>query len=209
MKVYLSHSLQEANLGVAGYGTEMDRMREVAIVARDRLRLAGVETRLPVRAWCAYDANALLWTVVNDSNTWGSDLHICLHSNAGPKGADGTMVMHYPGSVRGKKIATLIYERVAPISPGSDIGLVTSPVFYETSHARAPVAYCELMFHTDYAEARHLLAHKRLYGEAVADAILDYFGISLPEEPPAEPAWRTALRRWLRLPKKRSGKHRY
>ncbi|MCJ7795854.1 MAG: N-acetylmuramoyl-L-alanine amidase [Thermoleophilia bacterium] len=189
-KVYLSPSLQEHNIGLGKYGTEMDRMRQVANAARARLEAAGVIVKVPPRSWAFLDPNVSLAKVVADSNAFGPALHICIHSNAGPKGADGTLTFYMPGSVKGKKIATLIQNRVAPVSPGSDPGLATSPVFYETRAANAPVAYLELAFHTDYKDAESVISHHGAYGRAIANACLEYLGIPqpAPTQQPLPPA---------------------
>ena len=212
-KTYLSHSLQECNIGVGQYGTEMDRMRQVAKAAKERLEAHGVAARLPSRSWAYLDPDATLYRVVKDSNDWGADLHICIHSNALGPSACGTLTMYMPASTKGRRIASLIQKHVAPISPGSDIGLVTSPVFYETRNAKAPVAYLELAFHTNYADAQSVIDHHKAYGYAVADACLAYFGIPLePLLPPktvvlpvpvVKPPWWTKMRTWLRLWKRR------
>ena len=187
-KVYLSPSLQEANIGVGKYGTEMYRMRQVALAAQARLRAAGVTVRMSPESWAYLDGNVSLAKVVADSNAFAPALHICIHSNAGPKGSDGTLVFYHPGSANGKKIATLIQHAVAPLSPGSDYALATSPVFYETRAAKAPVAYLECAFHTDYKDAASLIEHHDAYGRAIADACLQYLGIPLPGAvPPPAP----------------------
>jgi len=214
-KVYVSPSLQEHNVGVGDYGTEMYRMRQVAVAAKMRLEAAGVTVKLPPQSWAFLDPNVSLVKVVNDSNAFAPALHICIHSNAGPKGADGTMTFYMPGSAKGKKIATLVQKAVAPLSPGSDGGLATSPVFYETRAAKAPVAYVEVAFHTDPADAQSVIEHHGAYGRAIANACLAYLGIAQPSPVPApapakpkpvaqapkKPAWWRLTRRWLRLKK--------
>lgn len=188
-RVYLSPSLQEHNVGVGAYGTEMDRMRQVAEAARQRLIHYGVEVRLPAKAWAYLDPGASLYKVVKDSNAWRADLHICAHTDAsGDKTRGGTMTMYYPGSVKGERIATLIQKHVAPLSPGADRGLVTSPVFYETREARAPVAYLEMAFHTSYADANSVIQRHEAYGVAIADACLEYLGITAKPLPIPTPA---------------------
>ena len=187
-KVYLSPSLQEHNVAVGKYGTEMYRMRQVAVAAKRRLEAAGVTVKLPPQSWAFLDPNASLAKVVADSNAFKGALHICIHSNAGGRGADGTLTFYYPGSVDGKKIATLVQKAVAPLSPGSDPGLFTSPVFYETRAAHAPVAYLELAFHTDPADAQSVIDHHAAYGRAIANACLAYLGIAQPTTPAPTPA---------------------
>lgn len=210
-KVYLSPSLQEHNKGVGSYGIEMDRMRELALLVKKRLVERGIEVRLPAKAWAYLDPNTSMFKVVSDSNAWGADIHLPMHTNAGGPTADGTMTMYYPGSDKGKKLATAIHKRVAALTPGSDIGIVTSPLFYETKAADAVVAYLELFFHTNKKEVDHYLANKDKYARAIADGILSYFGIPIltPQKtitlpvPDKKPSWWSAMRKWLRLKKKR------
>lgn len=105
-KVYLSPSNQEHNAGVGKYTTEEKRMHALAKMVAPLLKARGFQTRKSVETW-------EMAQVVADSNRWGADIHVCIHTNAG--GGDGTVAFY--GSERGKKLTSAIYKQVAPLSP--------------------------------------------------------------------------------------------
>jgi len=214
MKVYLSPSLQEQNIGVGDFGSEMSRAFQVATLVKGYLEPAGITVRTSKPEWCKLPSSELLAQVVADSNNFGATLHVCLHTNAGGVMDDGTLVMHYPGSAKGLKLAGLIYKRLAPISPGTDYGLVSQPVFYETRKANAVVVYVEAAFHTNPAEAKDYVFARKLYAWAIAAGILEYAGKPVPVKPVAsfqylkvpipmrKPAWWKYLEAYLARVKK-------
>lgn len=186
-KVYLSPSGQIHNVGVGNYGTEEARCRKVAELTAKILKAAGVAVDMTPRAWNSTLADSTwLNRVVTRSNAFGADAHIAIHTNAGPRGSDGTDAWHYPGSVKGAKLTKAIYSRAAKVSPGSDGGIHTSPIFYETRYAKAPVCYIELAFHTDKADAASVSGHPDLYAEAIAAGILEYLGVKAKAAEPAK-----------------------
>lgn len=179
MRVYLSPSQQEHNIGVGAYGSESRRCQDIADRTRKLLVAAGVDVKQTPRSWEPLGGTTWLSKVVAASNAYGADAHVCIHTNASTSDADGTDAWHYPGSTKGKALTKAIYERVAPLSPGSDGGIHTQPVFYETKNARAPVAYLELGFHTDREDAESIIEQAQLYAEAIAEGICAWGGIEL------------------------------
>jgi hypothetical protein len=206
-KVYLSPSGQIHNVGVGNYGTEEARCRKVAELAAKILKAAGVQVDMTPRSWNSTLADSTwLNRVVGRSNAFGAHAHIAIHTNAGGRTSDGTDAWHYPGSAKGKKLTEAIYTRVARVSPGSDGGIHTSPVFYETKAARAPVCYLEMAFHTNKADAASIVARPHLYAEAIAAGILEYLGVKAkpapapkPEEDGLAPTDRIPATLWHRL----------
>jgi N-acetylmuramoyl-L-alanine amidase len=191
MKVYLSPSQQFRNIGVGSYGSEAKRCQAIADLTAKRLRAAGVPVKQTPRSWQGIEGNAWLGKVVAASNSFGADAHVAIHTNAGGGSADGTDAWHFPGSAKGKRLTQEIYKRVAPVSPGSDGGIHTNPVFYETRAARAPVCYIELAFHTNKADAASIVTQPQRYADAIADGILAYLGVKpkpAPKPKPQEPA---------------------
>lgn len=99
---------------------------------------------------------------VNNSNVWGADRHVTIHSNAKPGGCgtttasvNGTWVIYYSGSVTGKALATSLKNAIGPYSPGTADRLCIDPTdgcfngsLYELSGTSAPAAYIEAEFHT-------------------------------------------------------------
>lgn len=163
MKVYLSPSNQESNVGKGAYGTEEDRMHQLAGRVAALLRERGVTVKTSGK-------QQAMAVVVAASNAFGADAHVCLHTNAG--GGNGTVAFY--GSARGKALTQAIYERVAPLSPGADEGMRPWAGLYEIGHSNAPVAYLELFFHDNYAEVADYLASEGEYAVAIARGICEW-----------------------------------
>jgi len=175
-KIYLSPSNQEHNAGKGAYGTEEQRMHELAAMVAKALQRYGT-------AFATKISNPLwnMGRVCADSNGFHSDAHLCLHTNAG--GGDGTVVFY--GSAKGKELSAHIYKYVAPESPGKDEGLRSWPGLYEIGNTSAPVAYFELFFHDNYAEVNDYLAHKDHYVEAIVHGLCDWAGVKYEVVPAA------------------------
>jgi N-acetylmuramoyl-L-alanine amidase len=163
MRIYLSPSNQEHNVGKGAYGTEEKQMHALAAKVARLLKARGFQTRISQPQWS-------MAQVVADSNGWKADAHVCMHTNAG--GGDGTVAFY--GSAAGKALTKAIYDRVAPLSPGADEGLKSWPGLYEIAHTIAPCAYLELFFHDNHAEVADYLADEAAYAEGVARGICDW-----------------------------------
>lgn len=74
--IYLSPSTQENNVGAGSYGTEEQRMNQVADVIQKVLERHGVRVYRNKPEWP-------LSQVVVDSNAKKPDVHFAVHSNAG------------------------------------------------------------------------------------------------------------------------------
>lgn len=179
MKVYLSPSQQEANIGVGAYGSESKRCQDIADRVRKLLTASGVEVKQTPRAWEPLSGTTWLAKVVAASNDFKSDVHVCIHSNASStKTMRGTDAWHYPGSVKGKALTEAVYKRLIKVS-GEGNGIHTSPVFYETDRAAAPVCYLEIGFHTNKDDVANIIAHPQSFAVAIADGICAHLGVKL------------------------------
>ena len=99
---------------------------------------------------------------VNNSNAWGADRHVTLHSNAKPAGCgtyaasiNGTWVIHYHSSTTGRALANSLKNALGPYSPGTGDRICIDPTdgcfdgsLYELNGTSAPAAYIEAEFHT-------------------------------------------------------------
>ena len=178
MKVYLSPSLQEANPYYGGQGVEATHMRDIANRTAKLLRDAGVTVIMSPVAWVPLGNEALV-KVCAASNAAKVDAHVAIHSNAGPKGADGTDTFYLAGSVKGHHLASCLQGPVSVVSPGSDGGIHTAN-FYELTHTDAPAALIEIAFHTDPRDTASIVKHPDLYARALAQGILAYLHV-VPE----------------------------
>lgn len=175
VKVYLSPSSQSGNIGCHGY-VESQGARVIAEAAAGALDArGGYEVRIGSGDAAANAA---------DSNAWGADLHIPIHSNARPgvgsceEGAPpdhgGTLVMYYPGSDAGQQLAAAILSAVRPLSPGTSDTMRAEAGWIELNSTNAVAAYAEMGFHTHPEDARWLKEQPTAAGEALAAGIAAY-----------------------------------
>ena len=186
MKIYLSPSTQERNAYATGQ-TEEAVMRDLAVKVSQRLFAHEVRIGGAVSA----NANAI------DSNGWGAELHVALHSNAG--GGEGTLVLS-SGSVRSLQLANAIYALLAPVSVGNpDDGVRVSRQFVELTGTKAPAVIVEVEFHDSVQGATHITQNLDAYADAIAKGILAVAGPGTPQAP--KPVLTRTLR--YRIPRMR------
>lgn len=171
--VYLSPSTQEHNISYGNYGTEEERMNQIADVTQRVLKSHGVEVHRNKPEWS-------LAQVVNDSNQVKPDLHFAIHSNAG--GGRGSEVFAYAAGGNGEKAAKAIYSEIEPLTPTSDRGVKFNPSLYELRNTNAPAALVEIAFHDNAEDATWIVNNIETIGVALAKGVLKYFAI--PYEAP-------------------------
>lgn len=104
-----------------------------------------------------------LQSAIDNSNAWGADLHIPIHSNADVSGQCsrttasrfGTVVIYYSTSSGGQALATQLRNTVGPSSPGTNDMTCYNPGhpcttidLGELRLTSAVAAYLETEFHT-------------------------------------------------------------
>jgi N-acetylmuramoyl-L-alanine amidase len=179
-KVFISGSTQHENVGVGNYGTEEDRMQFFS----DRVKY-WLETQ---HGQFEVLRNKPGWTLdqtTESNNLAACELFIDNHTNAGSSAAKGTEVYYYGKGGTGSnsyKLATALYKRISPLSPGKDRGVLPDNSLYDTGlyviqHTNCPSVLIELFFHTNLSEVDDYLKHIDDYAKQEAMAICDYFGI--------------------------------
>lgn len=171
--VYISPSMQENNIGVAGYGTEEVRMNQVADVVEKVLKRHGITVYRNKPDWT-------LQKVAQDSNSKKPNLHFAIHSNAGG-GRGGEIFAYAPGG-EGEKAARAIYSELEPITPTADRGVKFWPELYELRKTTAPAVLVEIAFHDNEEDAKWIIANIEKIGVALAKGVLRYFGIEFVSE---------------------------
>lgn len=83
--VYISPSVQHFNIGQNGYGSEEERMNEVADIVEYELQRHGLTT-------ARNDPSMTLQEVVADSNALNPTVHVAIHSNAADGNARGSEI---------------------------------------------------------------------------------------------------------------------
>jgi hypothetical protein len=174
-RVYISASTQKENLGVEQYGNEQFRMMYLADRVKYFLQSQGNKFIV-----FRNQENWTLRQTIDDCNKLACSIFIDNHTNAGGKGCDGTEVYHHKNVNNGKRLAVLLNDKIAPISPGSDRGVLSDLTLYNSGLAvlretNCPAALIEHIYHTDPAEVRQFICNIDLYAKGEAMAICEYF----------------------------------
>lgn len=169
MKIYLSPSMQPANIYAAGNTNEQVQCNRIAEAAKTALERCGFTVKK------APEGQSMQQNV-SDSNAWGAELHVPIHTNAG--GGAGTVVFVHGGTAAQLKYATPIYEEVQAISPGTtEYGVRVNSGLYELKYTTATAVYVECEFHDRADLATWIIGHTAELGEAIARGICKGAGV--------------------------------
>lgn len=175
-KVYLSPSDQTKNAYAYGNTTEAEQCGKIADACRAALERCGVSVKvghmISMQQKCS------------ESNAFGAELHVPIHTNAFNGSVMGTRMFCY-NTGKGMAACKAIFARVAPLSPGTSENIQVNAKLYEVRVPAAPTAYLECEFHDTVEGAKWLVENAATIGEAIAHGICDYFGVTFkaPEQP--------------------------
>lgn len=162
MKIYLSPSDQWSNRTATG-STEAEQCGKIArtvatiLNKRGNITLVGDNTK-----------EKTYRNRVVESNKFGSDLHICIHTNAG--GGKGTLVMCSEKSKDNQYVKS-IYESVAKLTPSQDKGIRVRSDLYEINATKAVCVYLEVDFHDNLESQKWIERNMDNIALAIADGI--------------------------------------
>lgn len=169
-KIYLSPSNQNANTYATGNTNEMIQCNKIAEATKKYLEKHGFEVKK-----AAQGQN--MWTSINESNAWGANLHVPIHTNAfNGSLTGGTLIMLYSTSGENLKAGQAIFNRLSPITPGSDYSIRANTGLAELNSTKAIAVYVECEFHDTEDGANFIINNTDKIGEAIAHGICDYFG---------------------------------
>ena len=179
MKIYLSPSAQPANNYAAGDTNEQAQCNRIAEAAKSALERCGFAVRKAPEGQ-GYKEN------VDESNAWGADLHIPIHTNAG--GGAGTVVFVHGGTAKQMQYAKPIYDEVQATSPGTtDYGVRVNSGLYELGYTTATAVYVECEFHDRADLAAWIIEHTTELGEAIARGVCIGAGVTYIAPSGSEP----------------------
>lgn len=178
-KIYLSPSEQPENLYAYGNTNEKVQCRKISAAAAKALKRCGFEvidaTSTTLAARCA------------ESNKWGADLHVPIHTNAFNGKVSGTRIMCHSLSGEGYKASKAVYAVLAPITPGKSENVSAAPGLYEVKNTKAPCVYIEAEFHDVPDMAKWIIEHTEKIGEAICKGICNHYGVVYKAAPASEP----------------------
>ncbi len=168
-KIYLSPSDQNRNVYAYGDTTEMEQCQKMADACEMALKRHGFAV-----------INNQMDTMeqrVAESNAWGADLHIPIHTNAYNRNVTVTRMFYYSEQSPGKAPCQAIFARLAPLTPGTSENVKAYPELYEMRMPNAASVYVEVDFHDVPKIAKWLIENTEAIGEAICAGICDYYGV--------------------------------
>lgn len=170
-KIYISPSSQTENKYVIGNTNEAAQCRKIAVKTVEALERCGFEAKTNTTE------GKTMYDRVRESDAWGADAHIPIHTNAFDGKVAGFRGFYYKAGGAGHKLVAAIEDTVAPITPGTSDGLSAQPKLYEVYSSNAPCAYLELGFHDNKEEAQYIIDHTVELAEAICKGVCKYYGV--------------------------------
>lgn len=181
-KIYFSPSDQTGNKYATGNTNEAEQCRKIALAAVTAAKRCGFEAKTNTTD----DSDDAMYNRVSESNAWGADLHIPIHTNAFNGTVKGTRMFCYAIGGEGYKACQSIMGTLSPITPGTSDNIKEWPGLYEVRSAYAPTVYIEVGFHDNAEEAAFIISHTSEIAEAIVKGICAHFGVKYVSPAPAE-----------------------
>lgn len=179
-KVFLSPSNQVENRYAYGDTTEAVQCGKIAEACKAALERSGVTVQVGHMIHMSEK--------IAQSNAFGADLHVPIHTNAFNGTVSGTRMFYYAEGGEGQKACQAIFARLAPVTPGTSENIRADASLYEVRVPAAPTAYIECEFHDNPAASKWIVENTGLIGETIARGICDYFGVTFKAPEEAAPA---------------------
>lgn len=169
--IYLSPSTQEFNPYYGG-GNEEYYMNLIADAMEPYLAASGIQFTRNTPDMTAASSIAA-------SNAGNYDLHLALHSNAGPANLAGKLrgpdVYYYPYSASGKRAAELIADELRKIYPDPDlVSTVATTRLAEITKTSAPAVLVEIAYHDNAEDEAWIRNNITVIAEALTRAVCAY-----------------------------------
>ena len=161
--------------GATGGGLrEKDINLYVSLKVRDILEKAGVTVFMSRTT----DTTLSLPARTKEANQKKADILLSIHVNAAANtSAKGYETFHYPGSSKGKALATAVHKEVIDAKIYNSNRGVKSANFHMLRESNMPAALVEFAFISN-AQDRVLLTNKKdEFAEALAKGLLNYLGV--------------------------------
>lgn len=164
LKIYLSPSDQLSNPYAYGGTNEARQCRKIAAACKTALERNGFEVKTSFA-----DGSNAMYERVRESNAWGADVHVCIHTNAG--GGRGCVVFVASKSSERMKYAQPVFDAIDAITPYRSVYGIREKQFYEIRNTTGTCIYCECEFHDSPDTARWIVEHTDDIGEAICRGI--------------------------------------
>ena len=183
--IFLSPSTQEFNPYYDGSGSEEYYMNLIADAMIPYLDATGI-------SYTRNNPNDTVSQVIAQSNAGNYDLHLALHSNAGPESLAGALrgadFYYYTRSRLGKEAAATLADNYMNIYPNPAlVKIMPTSSLAEVTRTRAPSVLAELAYHDNPEDAEWLKNNIDGIARNLVQGLAEYFGIvfvepGLPED---------------------------
>ena len=175
MKIYISPSDQTENPYAWGNTNEGTQCHRIAKALEEAfLRVGGCE----VKRNDIYSISR----GISESNAWGADYHICIHTNAFNGSVMGTRMFYGQAGSNGQKACDAVLKALAPITPGTSDNSRSYPELNEVRLVSGQTVYCEVGFHDTVQEAKWIVEHTADIAEAICKGMCEHLGIKYFEK---------------------------
>lgn len=176
-KIYLSPSNQTSNKYAYGNTNEAVQCRRIADACEVALLRCGFEVK--------NNQKDIMEDRCAESNAWGADLHVPIHTNAFNNSTTGTRLFCYNDKGEGYNACKAVFAALAPLTPGTSENIQPNKNLYECRVPKAKTVYIEVDFHDVPAIAKWLIENVEEIGEKIAEGICNHYGVKYiaPEKP--------------------------
>ena len=182
-KIYLSPSDQVRNMYTGGLGTEQQHCTEIARCAKAALERHGFAVKVGDSS-----EDGTYPKRVTESNAWGADLHIPIHTNASNGTAQGALVFVYSTANENMHPANAIYQALVETVPSkSGLGVKVNQGLYEINSTKAVCVYVECDFHDNPSVAQWIVHNHKALGEAICKGVCNHYGVEYKTDTESTP----------------------
>ena len=144
--------------------------RPIAEVCAKYLKSSGIEVMIGT-------ANQSLTKRCQDSDAFGADLHVPIHTNAWEPDTRYLMFMFYADNSKYRRVFNAVAPELEAVYPGNvkSVFKVRTDLA-EIKRPRAVSLYCELGFHTNKQDCDEFIHNPEVVGKALAKGICKYLG---------------------------------
>lgn len=168
-KIFISPSNQNNNLYAWGNTNEAEQCGKIGKAVKSSLERCGFTCRLE-----QYDT---MQNRVKNSDAWGADMHLAIHTNASVNHtAGGTQIFFFAYNGYGNVASQKVYDELKGFTPGSNAEVCRRYAeLYEVNKPKATSVYCEVEFHDVPQYAKWICENTDLIAECICRGICKYY----------------------------------
>ena len=152
-----------------GGTNEQAECRKIAAALQEELERCGF--------WAYAGLDGTMYTRAAESDKFGADLHLPIHTNAFDGNVAGLRIMVNQMGGEAEAIARAIDKYLAPVTPGESDGISAMPSLYEIKATDAVCVYLEVGFHDNPEEAQWIINNTGKIAEMIARGLCEYYDV--------------------------------